>query len=84
MQHSVEIVYCNCKIPLRVGDSLHALSSKLVRLFWQRLPYRLKIKEGAQNNVEIAYCNCKIPFWVGDGLHAFSSKLVRLMLGKQD
>jgi hypothetical protein len=32
VQHNVEIVYCNCKIPLRVGDSLHALSGKLVRL----------------------------------------------------
>jgi hypothetical protein len=31
-QRNVEIAYCNCKVPFWVGDSLHAFSSKLVRL----------------------------------------------------
>ncbi len=31
-QHNVEIVYCNCEIPLRLGGGLHALSGELVRL----------------------------------------------------
>jgi hypothetical protein len=32
VQHNIEIVYFKCKIPLWVGDGLHAFSSELVRL----------------------------------------------------
>ncbi len=85
-QHNVEIVYCNCEIPLRLGGGLHALSGELVRLLLGKrdsgYPTRLQIKEGGQCNVEIVYCNCKIPLWVGNGLHAFSGELVRLMPDK--
>jgi hypothetical protein len=31
-QRIIEIVNCNCKIPLWVGDGLHAYSGELVRL----------------------------------------------------
>ncbi len=36
-QDNVEIVYCNCKIPLRVGDSLHALSGELGETYAMQL-----------------------------------------------